>query len=75
MWSVTENLRFSVMLGLRKGLALIRGARRTFTEDEQKKIAAAIVDDLQRSNWRFELGPELQGHGPNIVPTRPSEQK
>ena len=75
MWSKTENLRFSVMLGLRKGLALIRGARRTFTEEEQKKIAAAIVDYLERSNWRFEQGPALQGHGQQIAPPRSSEDK
>jgi hypothetical protein len=51
------------MLGLRKGLALISGARRTFTEDEQKKIAAAIVDDLKQSNWRFEQGRQWKGMG------------
>jgi hypothetical protein len=65
--SQVENLRFSVMLGLRKGLALIRGARRTFSEDEQETIAKAIVDDLQRSNWKFEQGPGAAGHGPHII--------
>jgi hypothetical protein len=75
MWSAAENLRFTIMLGLRKGLALIRGARRTFSEDEQQKIAAAIVDDLERSNWRFEQGPALEGHGQRIVPPRAPEQK
>jgi hypothetical protein len=67
MWSKTETLRFSVMMGLRKGLKLIRGARRTFTEDEQRKIAWAIVEDLERSNWKIEQGPPLQGHGSEMM--------
>jgi hypothetical protein len=25
-----------------------------FTENEQDKIAEAIVEDLERSNWKFE---------------------
>jgi hypothetical protein len=50
MWTPRQLLQFSVKLGLRKGLKLIRGARRTFNEDEQDKIAGAIVEDLERSN-------------------------
>jgi len=64
MWSKSEQLRFSVMLGLRKGLKLIRGARRTFDEDEQRIIArAAIIEDLEGSNWKIELGAPARGHG------------
>ena len=32
------------MMGLRKGLSLIRGMRRSLTEDEQHKVADAIVE-------------------------------
>jgi hypothetical protein len=62
MWSKRQHFQFSVMLGLRKGLRLIRAAKRTFTEDEQEKIAGAIVEHLEHSNWKVEQGPEPQGH-------------
>jgi hypothetical protein len=32
-----------------------------------EKVASAIVEDLERSNWRFEQGPAPEGHGPNIM--------
>ena len=67
MWSKTQALRFSVMLGLRNGLALIRGMRRSLTENEQERVAHAIVEHLEQSNWRIEPGPEAEGHGPKIM--------
>jgi hypothetical protein len=42
VWTTRQLLQFSVKL--------IRDARRTFNEDEQDKIAGAIVEDLERSN-------------------------
>jgi hypothetical protein len=72
MWTPVENLRFSVKLGLRRGLRLVRGMRRLLTDDDQEIVARAIVDDLERSNWRFEQGPELEGHGQRITPPRSS---
>jgi hypothetical protein len=38
---VAEELRLSVVMGLRKGFSLIRGMRRSLTDEEQHKIAAA----------------------------------
>jgi hypothetical protein len=35
-------------MGLRRGLRLIRGMRRSLSEDEQHKIAGAIVGDCRR---------------------------
>ena len=67
MWSKAEALRLSIMLGLRKGLALIHGMRRSLTENEQERVAAAIVEHLERSNWQIEQGPEPEGHGPKIM--------
>jgi hypothetical protein len=52
---------------LRKGLRLIRGMRRSLTEDEQHKIAGAIVEQLEHSNWKIEQGPPREGHGPNLI--------
>jgi len=56
-WSDDHELRLVIMLGLRKGLASVHGARRTFTEDEQKRIAAHILDHLRLSNYTFVPGP------------------
>ena len=66
MGSRADEFKLSVMMGLRRGLSLIRGARRTFNEDEQHKIADAIVQHLKSHNWRVEPGPERAGHGPNM---------
>jgi hypothetical protein len=35
MWGKADDLRLGVVMGLRKGLKLIRGMRRSLTEDEQ----------------------------------------
>jgi hypothetical protein len=35
MWTKFDDLRFCVKMGLRKGLARIRGMRRPLTDDEQ----------------------------------------
>jgi hypothetical protein len=43
-------------MGLRKGLKLIRGMRRSLSEDEQRKIAGAIVERLEQSNWKIGRG-------------------
>jgi hypothetical protein len=36
--------------------------RRALADSEQEVIAEAIVDDLERSNWKIEQGPERPGH-------------
>jgi hypothetical protein len=62
-----EELHLSVVMGLRKGLKLIRGIRRSLTEEEQHKIAGAIVDQLVDQNWKIEPGPPREGHGPHLM--------
>jgi hypothetical protein len=62
-----EELRLSVLMGLRKGLSLVRGMRRSLTEEEQHKIAGAIVDHLEGHNWKIEQGPPREGHGPQLM--------
>jgi hypothetical protein len=57
MWSKRETLQFTIKLGLRKGLALIRGMRRSLTDDEQDRVAKAIADHLELSNWKIDEGP------------------
>ena len=68
MWTKAEDLRLSVVMGLRKGLSLIRGMRRSLTEEEQHKIAGAIVEHLESHNWKIEHGPPSEGHGPYLMP-------
>jgi hypothetical protein len=64
MWSKRETLQFTIKLGLRKGLALIRGMRRSLTDDEQDRVADTIVKHLELSNWKIEEGRIPDGHGP-----------
>jgi hypothetical protein len=62
MWTTSDSLRLTVVMGLRKGLKLCRGMRRALTEDEQHKVAGAIVEHLESHNWKIEQGPESAGH-------------
>ncbi len=68
-WTDDDELRLAIMLGLRKGLAAIRGARRAFSEDEQKRIAAEILDHLRLSNYTISPGRPRRGHS-SLMPPR-----
>jgi hypothetical protein len=70
MWTRADDLRLSIVMGLRDGLRRIRGMRRSLTEDEQHKVADAIVQHLESHNWKIELGPPAEGHGQYIIPPR-----
>jgi hypothetical protein len=67
MWGKADELRLTVLMGLRKGLSLVRGMRRSLTEEEQQKIAGVIVEHLEQSNWKIEQGPPREGHGPHLM--------
>jgi len=59
MWKTpTERKTFAFMvrMGLRKGLSLIRGMKRSLTEDQQKQVAEVIVRELETTNWKIEEG-------------------
>jgi hypothetical protein len=62
MWGKADELRFSVLMGLRKGLSLVR-MRRALTDDEQHKIAAAIVEHLKTTSGRSSKGRRAKGMG------------
>ena len=70
-WGAVQDRRTAPVGGslmrLRKGLSLVRGMPRSLTEDEQHRIAGAIVEHLERSNWKVEQGPVREGHGPNLM--------
>jgi len=68
-WTDDDELRLVMMLGLRKGLALVGGARRTFNEEEQKRIARAILDHLRLSNYTIAQGQPAYGHAA-LMPSR-----
>ena len=67
MWTRTDELRLSIVMGLRKGLSLIRGMRRALTEDEQGKVATRIVEHLESNNWKIDQCPAREGHGPHLM--------
>ena len=66
MWTRTEHLQFSVMMGLRDGLKSIRGMRRAL----KHKVAEKIVAHLESHNWKIEKGPPAEWHGQHIIPPR-----
>ena len=67
MWTKADKLRLSVVMGLRAGLKLIRGMRRSLTEEQQHVVAREIVDHLESTNWKIEQGVPRQGHGPHLM--------
>ena len=70
MWTRDDDLRLSIVMGLRAGLKLIRGMRRTLTEEEQHKIAHDVAEHLRKNNWKIERGPGLEGHGQYLIPPK-----
>ena len=64
-WTIHDDLRLSIRIGLTRGLALIRGKRRMLSPEERERVAAVIAEHLRRANWRIEPGPPLAGHGGN----------
>jgi len=49
------------MMGLRKGLRLVRGMRRSMTEEEQQRVSGAIAEHLEHANWQIERGAPSRG--------------
>jgi hypothetical protein len=37
------------------------------SEDDQHKVATAIVEHLEQGNWKVERGPAREGHGPHLM--------
>jgi hypothetical protein len=67
MWTKADEPRLSIVMGLRKGLTLIRGMRRSLSEEEQHKVATCIAEHLESTNWKIEQGLAREGHGPNLM--------
>ena len=65
-WTLQDDLRLSIRMGLTKGLRRVRGLRRQLSEEERNRIAAAIAEHLELANWKIAPGPPLAGHGTGI---------
>jgi hypothetical protein len=55
-WTSDEELQQSIRSGIREGFDLIRGTRRSLTEDQERVVADAVVKHLERGDWRIERG-------------------
>jgi hypothetical protein len=63
-WTAADEFLFCVKMGLRKGLALVRGMRRALTDEEQERVATQIVEQL-RYGWKVEPDPPPIRPGPH----------
>jgi len=61
-WSIADELRLSIVMGLRRGLRRLRGMRQALNEDQQHIVAAAIAEQLRLSNWDIRPGRPGEGH-------------
>ncbi len=69
-WTIRDDLRLTVRMGLTRGLRLVHGMRRKLSEEERNRIADAIVDQVLRSNYKIEVGEPMECHGPNLTPRK-----
>jgi hypothetical protein len=44
-----------------RGVRLVRGVRRSLSEDEQHKIEGAIVETLESHSWEIRAGANQRG--------------
>lgn len=66
-WTSRDELRLTIRLGLTRGFRLVHGMRRTLSEVERNRVADAVIDQLERSNYRIETGPPVEGHGQRLA--------
>lgn len=59
-----DHLVFDIGFALPR--APIRGIRRALSEDERRRIAAAVVEHLRLCGWKFTLSPPQRGHGGGV---------
>lgn len=66
--SALRNMRLGVRCGpKKKGSRSPATCRRSLTEDEQHKLAHAVVEHLEPNNWKIEKGEPVGRHGSNPV--------
>jgi hypothetical protein len=60
--SEDRELILAIVMGLRRGMKIVRGLRKQVTEPDEFSIASHIADQLAVSNYRIERGPPVPGH-------------
>jgi hypothetical protein len=51
-WTLADEFLFSIKMGLRKGLALVRGMKRALTDEEQELVSRKIAEQV-RYGWKI----------------------
>jgi hypothetical protein len=53
-------------MALRRALSVLRGMRKTMTDEQQDRVAEMMIEHLRQQNWRIEKGPPGEG-GSNLT--------
>jgi hypothetical protein len=61
MWTERKDLVFSFKMALPGALRVIRGMRKSLTDEQQDSVAEMMIEDLRRQNWKIEKGPRGEG--------------
>jgi hypothetical protein len=64
-WTIRDDLRLTIRLGLTRGLRLVHGMRRKLTEEERSRVADAIIDQLHLSNYEISREGRAMATGRN----------
>ena len=62
-WTIRDDLRLAIRMGLTKGFRLVRGLRTQLNDDDRNRLAGAVVEHLELANFRIEKGEPVPGHG------------
>jgi hypothetical protein len=57
-----DGLQFVVEMALRSALKLVRGLRKQIGEREEAVMAAALIREINRSNYQIVRRPGAPGH-------------
>jgi hypothetical protein len=58
MWTDQQDLAFSFKMALRRALSVLRGMRKSLTDEQQDRVAEMMIEHLRRQNWKIEKGPQ-----------------
>jgi hypothetical protein len=59
-WTIRDDLRLTIRMGLTRGLRLVYFMRRKLSEEERNRVADAIVEQVLRSNYKIEVGQPMK---------------
>lgn len=67
-WTIRDDLRLTIRIGLTRGLSLVHGMRRKLAEEERNRVADAIIEQVLLSNYEITQGKPRDGHGSHLMP-------